>query len=139
MPLTALREHSESCLFGRELTAPRRAREQARKALSDWGLEEHADAVEHIIGELVANAILHGTGAVRTCISHDRSHLHFEVHDDGPGRPAERHAGAEDVTGRGLAMVKTLLESSGGNLGVTDDDTGDGKTVYFSIPLAGSQ
>lgn len=40
----------------------RHAREQARKALFDWGLGDHAWLAELIVSELLANAIRHGRG-----------------------------------------------------------------------------
>jgi anti-sigma regulatory factor (Ser/Thr protein kinase) len=139
MPLIAMQEHSVSCRLSRELTAPRNAREHAREALFGWGLGEHADLVEIIISELVTNAIRHGAGPVGTRLSHGRGQLCVEVHDDGRDRPVRRQAGAEDESGRGLAMIDGLIESYGGSLGVTDDDAGYGKTVHVSICLTGGE
>jgi anti-sigma regulatory factor (Ser/Thr protein kinase) len=138
MPVTALPEHSASWLLGRELTEARNAREQARKALSQWELGEHADNTELIVSELVANAILHGEGQIGVRISYDGTHLRVEVHDDGAGRPVQHPATAEAESGRGLKLVDGLL-GPGGTRGVTDDEAGDGKTVYVAITLVGTR
>ena len=139
MPLTAAPELSVSWPPGRDLTEPRNARHEIRKALFGWGLGEHAEDVELILSELVANAICHGTGLVRTRISYSSGLLRMEVHDDGPGRPVRREATADDVSGRGLTVIYGLLDLHGGTLGVEDDADGDGKTVYVSVYLAGGQ
>ena len=139
MPLTAMPELSVSWPPGRDLTEPRRAREQARKALFGWGLGEHAETAELIIDELVANAICHGTGPVGTRISYSGGLLWMEVHDDGPGRPVRRKADADAESGRGLTVIDGLLDLHGGSFGVEDDADGDGKTVYVSVCLATGQ
>jgi anti-sigma regulatory factor (Ser/Thr protein kinase) len=139
MPLIAAREHSVSCHLSRELTAPRKAREHARKALSGWGLADHADLVEIIISELVTNAIRHGAGPVSTCLSHGRGRLRVGVHDDGRDRPVRRQASAEDESGRGLAMIDGLIGPYDGIIWFTNDNAGYGKTVYVSIYLTGGE
>jgi anti-sigma regulatory factor (Ser/Thr protein kinase) len=138
MSLTAVPEYSASWLLGRDLTEARNAREQARKALLAWELGEHADTTELILSELVANAIRHGQGPIGVRISHDGTSLRVEVHDDGAGRPVRRPVTADDESGRGLEVVDRLL-GMGGIRGVTDDDAGDGKTVYVAIPLGGTR
>lgn len=136
--MTAVPEHSASWLLSRELTAARNAREQARKALSEWELGEHADITELIISELVANAIRHGQGPIDVRLSHDGSNLRVEVHDDGAGRPIRHPVTADAESGRGLELIDGLLGPDGIR-GVTDDDAGDGKTVYVAIRLAGTR
>jgi anti-sigma regulatory factor (Ser/Thr protein kinase) len=139
MPSTATRERSVSCHYDRELTAPGQARDMVSKALFRWGLREHADLAEIIISELVTNAVIHGEGPVMTRVSYDGRNLRMEVHDDGPGRPVWRQAGAEDESGRGLTLIDGLIWLNGGSLGVEDDAEGDGKTVWISACLAGGQ
>jgi anti-sigma regulatory factor (Ser/Thr protein kinase) len=136
MPVTAMEEHSVSCGLKRGLTAPRNARDHARKALFGWGLGEHADIAETIISELVTNAVRHGAGPVETRISHDSSQLHIEVHDHGQGRPVRRQAAPQDESGRGLKVIDGLVDMYGGERGLKEDGTGHGKTVYVSICLA---
>jgi anti-sigma regulatory factor (Ser/Thr protein kinase) len=136
--LTAVPEHSASWILSRDLTEARNAREQARKALSAWELGEHAAVSELILSELVANAIRHSQGPIGVRISCDGANLRVEVHDDGGGRPVRRPVSADEESGRGLELVDGLLGLAGVR-GVTDDDAGDGKTVYAVIRLAGAR
>jgi anti-sigma regulatory factor (Ser/Thr protein kinase) len=113
------------------------AREQARKALCDWGLGEHADLAELVVSELATNAICHGHGTALIGMSHSAGDLRVEVHDEGTARPVRRQPGIDDESGRGLALIDGLIEMQGGQRGVTEDGCGPGKTVYVVIRLAG--
>jgi anti-sigma regulatory factor (Ser/Thr protein kinase) len=129
--------HSMCCRLSREPAQVRRARKQARQALSRWGLAEHADLAELIVGELASNAIRHGDGVVHVCVSFVRCDLRVEVHDEATRRwPVRRQAAAEDESGRGLALLDGLIGLHGGCRGVTHDGTGRRKTVYVVICLA---
>ena len=135
--ITDTAAHSMCCRLSREAVQVRRAREQARKALVDWGLGEHADLVELIVSELATNAIRHGEGVVHVCVSFARGDLRVEVHDDAPGRrPVRKQAAGEDESGRGLALLDGLIGLHGGSRGVAHDSTGRRKTVYVMICLA---
>jgi hypothetical protein len=137
MPLTATAEISASCRIDPEPRRVSQVREWARKTLPGWGLTEHADIVELIVSELVTNAIVHGTGPVEICLSRSRAHLQVEVRDHGAAQPGLRHPTADDMTGRGLALVDALTGSCGGSWGVAASTSGQpGKTVYAIIPLA---
>jgi hypothetical protein len=137
MPLTAAAEMSVSCWIDPEPRRVSQVREWARKTLPGWGMTEHADIVELIVSELVTNAIVHGAGPVEICLSRAPGHLQVEVRDHGAGQPALRHPAAEDMTGRGLALVDALTSSCGGIWGATASTSGQpGKTVYAIIPLA---
>ena len=136
MPLTATAEMSVSCWIDPEPRRVSHVREWARKTLPGWGLTEHADIIELIVSELVTNAIVHGTGPVEICLSRGRGHLLVEVGDHGAGQPALHHPAAEDMSGRGLALVDALTSSCGGSWGVTARTSGQpGKTVYAILPL----
>ena len=135
MSLTAIREHSISCVLTDEPVAVSHAREQARKALYGWGLGEHADLAALIVSELATNAIRHGAGPVRVRVSYDRDGLRVDVHDAGAGRPVRRQATANDEAGRGLNLLGSLVSEYGGCLGVANDRQGRGKTVYVVISL----
>jgi len=136
MPLIAMREQSVSCLFGRELTEVRRAREATRKALFDWGLGEYSDLSELIVSEFVTNALRHGEGPIRVRVSFDGTRLRIEVHDDGAGRPVRRPVTVRDESGHGLELIDGLLSEEGGRRTVLEDDAGPGKTVCAAIRLA---
>jgi len=112
-----------------------RARELACKALATWGLAEYADDVELIVGELVANAIVHGSGPITVHLAYARQELRIDVHDNHPGRPVRRHATVDDEAGRGLGLVDGLIGLYGGMRSDTADSTGPGKTVHVTLPL----
>lgn len=135
-PMTAPHPQSVTCALDREPAEVGRAREWARNALPRWGLDEHAGLVELIVSELVTNAIRHGDGPVRVCVSYACGDLRVEVHDDGPGRPVRRRAAAGDESGRGLVLLDGLIGPHGGSRGVASDGAGHGKTVYVVIRLA---
>lgn len=132
MPPTVTRERSVSCRYDPELPAARKARADICATLSDWGLGVHADTAELILSELVANAVRHGEGPVRTRTFHDGRYLHMEVHDDGPGRPVRRSVSAKDESGRGLAVIEGLIGVRG-SIDVWNDPVGDGKTIHVAI------
>jgi hypothetical protein len=135
MPLTATRELSASCWLGPEPSQVRNARDWAFKALAGWGLTEHADLVELLVSELVTNAIVHGDGPVDLCLSCASGDLWIEVRDEGIGLPVLCQATAEDMSGRGLALVDALTISCGGTWGVTRSSGQPGKNVYAVVPL----
>jgi anti-sigma regulatory factor (Ser/Thr protein kinase) len=134
--ITNMTAHSMCCRLSREPAQVRQAREQARKALVRWGLGEHADLAELIVSELATNAIRHGAGAVRVCVSFARAELCVDVHDDAAGRPARQQATADAESGRGLALLDGLIGLHGGRRGVAHDRAGPGKTAYVVIGLA---
>lgn len=88
------------------------ARRHARDILTRWRMTELADDVQAITTELVSNAI----AAVKVAAEHpvlltlhDRPpELRIHVWDHGPGEPAHQTAGADEESGRGLAIVNTL-------------------------------
>ncbi|WP_434599091.1 SpoIIE family protein phosphatase [Streptomyces sp. A5-4] len=106
-----------------------RARRLVRGQLAVWGAEEVTDQVELLVGEVVTNAIRHARRRpvelrlVRTDV------LLCEVEDDCHTLPALMSAGPGDETGRGLAVVSALAREWG------TSRTGDGKTVWFEVPL----
>ena len=130
------REHSMSCQLSHEQVQVRQAREQARTALSEWGLSEHAELAELIVSELATNAIKHGDGPVQVRVSYARGDLRVDVHDDGAGRPARRPVTPDDETGRGLALLDDLIGLRGGTREVANDSAGHGKTVHVTVRLA---
>jgi signal transduction histidine kinase len=83
----------------------------------------HADAlrIAQATGNVLANAIEHGGGAItiRTALAGDR--VRIEVTDGGPGLPAPvadliRRPSAGAARGRGLAIATAVLSHCGGRL-----------------------
>ena len=115
-----------------------RAREQARKALTDWGLADHTDLAELIVSELTTNALRHGAGPITVRLSYTQEgDLWLEVHDHGRGRPVLQKTTADDEQGRGLALLDALMDLHGGIRGMVDDPSNPGKSIYVALsPIA---
>ena len=112
-----------------------RARELARKALTDWGLADHTDLAELIVSELATNALRHGAGPIEVRLAYTQEgDLWTEVHDDGPGRPALQQTTADDEQGRGLALLDALIDLYSGIRGISDDPSNPGKSIYIALP-----
>ena len=122
--------------LGRHPSEISRAREKARKALTDWGLVSHTDLAELVVSELATNALRHAAGPIAIRLSHtaDRD-LRLEVHDYGPARPSLHQPTADDEQGRGLPLLAALADLHDGTWGVADDHRPPGKTVYVTLTL----
>jgi two-component sensor histidine kinase len=78
-----------------------------------------AAEVDVIVGELVANAVLHGTPPIQATVTLDHGVLRVAVHDQNPDM------GPPTADSRGLSIVARLTTG----WGVTQDGD-DGKTVW---------
>ncbi|MCE7083061.1 SpoIIE family protein phosphatase [Streptomyces sp. ST2-7A] len=107
-----------------------RSRRSAREvALAAGAGTECADAVETVTGELVANALLHTSGAALLSVRVIGSgttgrRLRIEVEDRSSAPPRRRAAGEGAISGRGLLLVDLLADDWG------TDSRGDGKVVW---------
>ena len=122
-----------------ELTAEPRAASRARaltaRTMRGWNLTDPDDIgdVVLMVGELVANAVVHGTGPVRLTLRLDGRRLHAEVADADPSLPAppaEPPPADRSEAGRGLLLVAALSAEHGARADAT------GKTVWFIRLLA---
>jgi anti-sigma regulatory factor (Ser/Thr protein kinase) len=99
----------------------RTARRFVREMLTCWGLEALADDAEMIVGELVVNAVLHGTRAglthgspgasmtvLRLCILRRAGEVMVAVVDPGNETPVPRKPDWGGESGRGLQIVAAL-------------------------------
>ncbi|MEU6524653.1 ATP-binding protein [Streptomyces sp. NPDC046924] len=121
--------------FVQRFSATRRgarlARLLAARQLAEWGLPhgtEAHDAVVLVVGELAANAVLHGRVpgrdfALRLVRDGGRALIRVEASDTRPALPARRAPG-EDGS-RGLVLVDALAVDWG-----VRDRPGPGKTVW---------
>ncbi len=111
-----------------------RARERARKALTDWGLATHTDLAELIVSELTTNALRHGVGPITVRLAYtEEGDLWLEVHDHGPGRPITQKITTDDEQGRGLALLDALMDLHSGIRGIADDPSSRGKSIYVAL------
>ncbi|WP_063836090.1 ATP-binding SpoIIE family protein phosphatase [Actinacidiphila yeochonensis] len=105
-----------------------RARELTRRQLAAWGLERLSDTAELLVSELVTNAIKAASYEVELRLMRVGKLL-VEVSDDNHNLPQLQRADADDVGGRGLALVSHLSRRWGTSRKAV------GKVVWFELPL----
>lgn len=118
--------------LGPEPDAVPRARRFVRAVLEDRASEAAADA-ELVVSELVTNACLHGEAPI-TVKLRTEGPIRVEVFDSGRSAPILLQQNTESMTGRGLAMVSSLVDS----WGVDIEGGGAGKTVWAELAPGGS-
>jgi hypothetical protein len=93
-----------SCVLAASPESARAARHFTREVLLSWGFGDLLDEAETIIGELVVNAVQHGSrDAART--SWRDSHTTGQTPAHAAGRSAERSTGPIPVRGRGYPQA----------------------------------
>ncbi|MCX4748276.1 ATP-binding protein [Kitasatospora sp. NBC_01287] len=125
--------------FPKDLRSPSRARQLLREVLARAKEgERYADCGELLLSELVTNAVVHGPRRgtlIRVVVrlaEEGEGPLRIEVHDIGEGRPLPRQVGADEESGRGLLLVKSLAS----RWGCCPRAHGIGKFVWCEIPPA---
>jgi signal transduction histidine kinase len=83
------------------------------------------------LGNLVANAVEHGSGPVELRGRRAGGHVRVEVRDGGAANPGVRRA---DGRGRGLAIATEAVEEAGGSLVL--ERRKDGTTAAIELPVA---
>ncbi|MGP9017469.1 SpoIIE family protein phosphatase [Streptomyces sp. BR1] len=106
-----------------------RARRLVAGQLGAWNLEEVAETVELLVSEVVTNAVRHAHSHQVELRLVRAETLRCEVVDDDHTLPMLLHAGPLDESGRGLRVVSRLAREWG------TSRTGEGKTVWFEVPL----
>jgi len=101
--------------------------------------------LEQALGNLVDNALRHGSGAVRLAAEASNGSVVLHVSDEGAGFPAafagrafERFSRADDArssggSGLGLAIVDAIAHAHGGSAGITVAN-GSGADVWLRLP-----
>jgi anti-sigma regulatory factor (Ser/Thr protein kinase) len=98
----------------REHVAATIARRRLRKDLDGLLEPERLSDLRVVVSELVTNAVIHGSGAIRVCIELKGGSLRGEVIDEGPG--FEHDVGADGVDPmhfRGLLFVQRFTSRWG--------------------------
>ncbi len=104
----------------RDASGPARARTLLHDAFDGRLEAERLDAALIAASELVANAVLHGEGAIRLHATLEGERFRAEVVDDGGGFEHElRERGEADFDGRGLLIVSRLADRWGVHEGTT--------------------
>jgi signal transduction histidine kinase len=95
--------------------------------------------VREILEVLLANACVHGAGAVTVAVRESGDWIAVDVTDEGPGvtDPEEafaRRSGSGEGHGIGLALARSLAHAEGGRLAVSA--SGAGATFTLTLPRA---
>ncbi|MDX6301829.1 MAG: hypothetical protein QOF53_3043 [Nocardioidaceae bacterium] len=100
------------------------------RLLDGWGVPDDViDDAALLTGELMANAVQHGSGVVTLKIRADDGRLHVGVHDDEEALAEEDRTGTSQLAGSGLWIVESMARDWG-----TDESGEDsGKTVWFEL------
>lgn len=87
----------------------RLARRAALATCRSWDVPAHS-SVELVVSELVANAVLHGWGAVTLCLADTGEGVRIEVEDDNPMPPTLTDSHPARVGGYGMHIVSRLAD-----------------------------
>jgi anti-sigma regulatory factor (Ser/Thr protein kinase) len=85
------------------------------------------DAAVLLVDELVSNALLHTTGALRLRVTVLGEVVRVDVYDRAEEAPVMKEVEPEDESGRGLLIVDSLASAWG------VDEMPGGKRVWFRI------
>ncbi|MFJ4541740.1 ATP-binding protein [Streptomyces tibetensis] len=108
------------------------ARRKVVDKVRAWGVpltDETADAIRLVASELITNAVVHGEGPVTVTLYHRPGRLVIDVVDGNPAAPQTSCARADQVSGRGLALVEHLASRCAW------EPAGYGKRVWAEIAL----
>jgi PAS domain S-box-containing protein len=116
------------------------------KAFADLSyIQADRRAMRTILDNLLSNAIRYTPPGGEVFLEGEerKGFIQFSIRDNGPGIPAERlprifdrfSSFSEGGTGLGLALVRRLVESLGGQIAV-ESRLGHGTTFRFTLPVA---
>ena len=127
--MTAVPARPLDIALPRTTTAAATAREEVRRTFGALLVPERLADAELAVTELVANAVVHGTGDIRLRMRVEAGRLYGEVVDEGGGfEHAIRGRTPSDVTGRGLGIVAALADEWGIHEGSTH--------VWFALDVS---
>ncbi|MFE9571076.1 ATP-binding protein [Streptomyces sp. NPDC006692] len=111
------------------------ARDRVIAQVRGWGVPldgETSEAVKLVASELITNAVVHSAGLPVAGLYYDQEagRLLLVVHDSNPELPHRIDATADDVGGRGLALVAALATEHGW------EPTDRGKKVWAAFDVA---
>lgn len=111
-------------------------RRRTQERLSARGLAHLADEAGLVVSELVTNAIVHSGGReITVTLSLRGGFLRIDVRDGVPSSRILPQAPSDTTEqGRGLVLVKSIVEDQGGTWGVADG----GATTWCELRLAAS-
>jgi two-component system, OmpR family, sensor kinase len=142
----------DAVLSGIATRFERRARDAGRRIDVDqtrFVVDVDRPRLEQALGNLIENALRHGSGTIRVTTIERGARAEIHVTDEGAGFPNhfyerafERFSRADEArsgpgAGLGLAIVRTVAEAHHGEAGAANREAG-GADVWLSVPLAQS-
>ena len=106
------------------------ARRIASDAAEEWGIE--SGAIESIVGELAANAVLHARSRFTLSLYNRGDRVQIEVTDANPRLPAVALVPTDALSGRGLIIVERLARAWGVRV-----QPGEGKVIWAEVEAKG--
>ena len=121
----------------------------------DFGMvSSNSHAIEHIVANLIDNAVTHANDQVEVSLTRDDSSFYVSVWDDGPGIPAQYldflfdrgwtpevgRREEKNSSGLGLFIARTLARHCGGELSVesvAEPQNGHHTSFLLAMPLKG--
>jgi anti-anti-sigma regulatory factor len=110
------------------LSSPRLAREFTRRICAEWDLQPLVDDALLLVGELVANAVIHTGSCPVVRLGLCRAVFSVAVYDDVPGEVSVRDPGGEASGIHGLLLVAQIATAWGS----APTSTG-GKVVWATL------
>ena len=104
-----------------------RARQYAKVAAREWGMDGGIPAALLVVSELVGNAVRHTSSVIHVRLEHHGSRMRITVDDCEPGLVLRKDPDAMDDDGRGLVIVEAFALA----WGVEQD--ADGKHVWADV------
>jgi PAS domain S-box-containing protein len=121
--------------------SPERFRVDATGELPEMWVDP--DKLAQVVGNLVENALRHGSGTVTVTVAPYDGGAAVTVSDEGEGIPVQaqgriftkfwRGAASRGGTGLGLYIAKGIVEAHGGTIGV-EQTPGGGALLRFTLP-----
>ena len=122
---------------------------------SQFGMvSSNSHAIEHIVANLIDNAVTHAHGHIEVSVSRDDTRFYVQVWDDGPGiaaqyldyvfdrgwTPEVGRREEKTSSGLGLFIAQTLARRCGGDLtvkSVAEPEEGHYTSFLLALPLKG--
>jgi serine/threonine-protein kinase RsbW len=106
---------TETLTLDAALESSRRARQHVARFVAREHLTGVTDTLNIIVGELVANAVMHSTAPIALCLSYCGGNVRVEVTDGTSdlGAVRFREVDRPTVGGRGLRILATLADEWG--------------------------
>ncbi|MFK8844930.1 ATP-binding protein [Streptomyces sp. Ac-502] len=113
------------------------ARQMGRTRAAEICKDEYfLGAAELVVSELVTNAVRHSGGDVWVEFPQAPWSFMVKVLDESSRAPHERDATADDLSGRGLLLVRMTAAEYGGEYVVEGNDRGKAVVCWLPVPTA---